>query len=148
LVRAVKCFSYLAMVFVILGSVCLTAGADNTKKAASAPAKPAAAPAKPGAARLPAIQQAPEARALPMGLLPAARRMVDYRRSEPRSNHQQSWRRQNDHDHGSHSPTTSNSGGRRRRLHPAIRPPAILAGRHAFAEVGHDFGCVERYAHS
>jgi len=48
LVRAVKCFSYLAMVFVILGSVCLTAGADNTKKAASAPAKPAAAPAKPG----------------------------------------------------------------------------------------------------
>src|SRR5664279_3421759 len=45
-VRTVKYARYLAIVFVILGAVCLTAKADN-KKGSPAPAKPAATPSKP-----------------------------------------------------------------------------------------------------
>ena len=52
-VRTVKCSSYLALVLAILGSVCLMANADDTKKKSSAPApapaRPAAAPARPAA---------------------------------------------------------------------------------------------------
>ena len=53
-VRTVKCSSYLALVLVILGSACLTANADDTKKKSSAPApapaRPAPAPSRPAPA--------------------------------------------------------------------------------------------------